>query len=190
MSIFKSTRNTRPLLEGSLRYIRSDLPTEVSEEEREWLIAKGITTVLDLRTWEEQERERCPLMDDGRFSYCTLAVSGGDRLPATPDEVSVSYIAMVDEDFRDIIDLLLTAKTGVLYFCRAGKDRTGVVSAVLLHRLGMPASYIVDDYMKSRSNLEDLLREYARKNPAVNIDVITPKRRYMEEFLAWYIANA
>ncbi|MBO7292953.1 MAG: tyrosine-protein phosphatase, partial [Clostridia bacterium] len=66
----------------------------------------------------------------------------------------------------------------------------GVVSAVLLHRLGMPTSYIVDDYMKSRSNLEDLLREYARKNPAVNIDVITPKRRYMEEFLAWYIANA
>ena len=138
---------------------------------------------------EEQEREGCPLRDDGRFSYHTLAVTGGDRLPATPDEVSASYIAMVDEKFHDMIDLLLTAKTGVLYFCRAGKDRTGVVSAVLLHSLGLPTSYIVEDYMRSRENLEPALREYARDNPSVDLRVITPERRYIEEFLAWYTAK-
>lgn len=186
--IFKSTRNTRPLLPGSLRYIRSDLPTEVTEEEREWLLANGITTVLDLRTPEEQGRERCPLMDDGRFSYHTRTVTGGDRLPATPDEVSLSYIGMVDEGMRAIIDLLLTAKTGALYFCRAGKDRTGVVSAILLHKLGFPTSYIVEDYMRSRENWEPLLREYAKQDPGIDLRVILPERQYIEELLSWYAA--
>ena len=125
MPIFKSTRNTRPLLPGSLRYIRSDLPTEVTEEEREWLLANGITTVLDLRTPEEQGREPCPLMDDGRFSYHTRTVTGGDRLPATPDEVSLSYIGMVDEEMRGIIDLLLTAKTGLCISAVPGRTGRG-----------------------------------------------------------------
>ncbi|MBO7293307.1 MAG: tyrosine-protein phosphatase, partial [Clostridia bacterium] len=105
------------------------------------------------------------------------------RLPASPDEVSASYIAMVDETLRDIVGLLLTAKTGVLYFCRAGKDRTGVVSALLLRRLGMPRDYIVRDYMESGSNLAPLLLEYARQSPDVDLEVITPKRRYIADFL-------
>lgn len=29
--IFKSTLNTRPILENSLRFIRSDVPTQISE---------------------------------------------------------------------------------------------------------------------------------------------------------------
>ena len=34
MQIFQSTRNTRGIIEGSFRFIRSDVPTQVSEEEK------------------------------------------------------------------------------------------------------------------------------------------------------------
>jgi protein tyrosine/serine phosphatase len=86
-----------------------------------------------------------------------------------------------------MIEFLLNEKSNVLYFCNAGKDRTGVVSAVLLYKLGMSPEYIVNDYLETKFNLETILNEFARRNPTMDIDVITPHKRYIEEFLKWYI---
>ena len=94
---------------------------------------------------------------------------------------------MVDAKFDAMIEFLLNEKSNVLYFCNAGKDRTGVVSAVLLYKLGMSPEYIVNDYLKTKFNLETLLNEFARQNPTIDIDIITPHKRYIEEFLKWYI---
>lgn len=187
--VFKSTLNTRAVLDGSLRYIRSDVPTAVTAEEAEWLLSNGITTVIDLRSDCEREKKPCPLMADARFSYRCLPITGGDRVPACPQDVPVSYIGMADERLDEILSLLLGAKTGVLYFCNAGKDRTGVVTAALLHRLGVGREAIVADYMKSKDNLSAVLTAYAAQNPAVDIEVITPHREYIEKFLDWYCAQ-
>ena len=159
LPIFRSTKNTRPVLRDSLQYIRSDVPTEVSESEKEWLLAHGIRAVIDLRTEKERQNKPCPLADDARFSYTAVPLAGGDAVPQSPADVPSSYIGMVDEIFEELIEFLLTARTGVLYFCNAGKDRTGVVSAALLHRLGRPLSYIVGDYMLSKTNLETVLAD-------------------------------
>ena len=47
MRIFESTKNTRTIIEGDLRYIRSDVPTYLSKKERQWLI-DIIVKLLDL----------------------------------------------------------------------------------------------------------------------------------------------
>lgn len=39
--------------------------------------------------------------------------------------------------------------------------------------------------MKSLENLKEMLDTYAKQFPDVNIAVITPQKRYMEEFLEW-----
>ena len=187
MHIFQSTRNTRPIIENSFRYIRSDVPTEITEEEKDWLLTNNVTTIVDLRTKEERVRKHCPLIDDNRFSYYVFSVAGGDKVPSSTDDVSKSYTAMVDAQFDAMIEFLLNTKSNVLYFCNAGKDRTGVVSAVLLYKMGMSSEYIVNDYMKTKFNLEALLNECARQNPTIDIDIITPHKRYIEEFLKWYI---
>mgnify|MGYP002516858537 CR=1 FL=1 len=187
MNIFQSTRNTRPIIENSFRYIRSDVPTKITENEKNWLLSNNITTIVDLRTDDERARKQCPLIEDDRFSYHTFSVTGGDKVPPSTDGVSKSYIAMVDAQFEEMIEFLLNSKSNVLYFCNAGKDRTGVVSAVLLYKLGMSSEYIVNDYLKSKFNLETLLNEFARQNPAIDIEVITPHKRYIEEFLKWYV---
>ena len=186
MHFFQSTRNTRPIIENSFRYIRSDVPTKITETEKDWLLSNNVTTIVDLRTDDERVRKQCPLIDDGRFSYYVCSIAGGDKVPPGTDDVSKSYIAMVDTQFDAMIEFLLNAKSNVLYFCNAGKDRTGVVSAVLLYKLGMSSEYIVNDYLKTKFNLEALLNEFARQNPAIDIDVIIPHKRYIEEFLKWY----
>ncbi len=183
MSIFAATRNTRPLLPDSWRFLRSDVPTSVSEAERIWLIARNILTVVDLRTAPEQAAKPCPLAADPRFTYLHLPVTGGDALPASPACVSASYLAMADAQMARIIDAIWHAGTNVLYFCNAGKDRTGVVSAILLDRLGYSDEAIVVDYMLSRENLLSALEAFAKSRPDVNLDVITPHESYIRGFL-------
>ncbi len=185
--IFKSTLNTRTILKDSLRFIRSDVPTVLAEEEKLWLIENNITTIIDLRTEKERTRKVCPLENDVRFDYYCMPVTGGDIVPKSVNDVSKSYINMVDENLYRTINLILNSKSNVLYFCNAGKDRTGVVSAILLHKSGESVDCIVDDYMKSKENLKNALNAFANQNPEIDINVVTPNERYIKEFLDWFI---
>ena len=185
--IFKSTLNTRTILKDSLRFIRSDVPTVLAEEEKLWLIENNITTIIDLRTDKERLRKVCPLENDVRFDYYCMPVTGGDIVPKSVNDVSKSYINMVDENLYRTINLILNSKSNVLYFCNAGKDRTGVVSAILLYKSGKTIDYILDDYMKSKENLKDVLISFASQNPEIDINVITPNECYIKQFLEWFI---
>ena len=69
----------------------------------------------------------------------------------------------------------MNTKSNVLYFCHAGKDRTGVVSAVILKRLGVDDQTIIDDYMKTKDNLMDVLTQYVMEHPEVDINTIIPR---------------
>lgn len=184
--IFEYTLNTRPILEDNLKFIRSDVPNQISEQEKEWLISKNITSIIDLRTEDERTKKECPLEKDERFQYYCMPVTGGNVVPQSVDDVSKSYINMVDEQMYKIVDCAWSSKSNVLYFCNAGKDRTGVVSAILLYKAGMNLEYIIDDYMKSKMNIKNMLESYAKQFPEVNIEVITPHERYIKEFMEWF----
>ena len=49
----------------------------------------------------------------------------------------------------------------------------------------MSREYIIADFMKTASNPEAYLAQFAGERPGIRLDVITPHERYMEEFLAW-----
>ncbi len=85
-----------------------------------------------------------------------------------------------------IVSTIMNADTNVLYFCNAGKDRTGVVSAIILSKLGYDKEYIINDYLLSGENLKEDLLSFAREHTEIDINVITPKREYIETFLEWY----
>ncbi|MEG0550888.1 MAG: tyrosine-protein phosphatase [Vagococcus sp.] len=182
-SLLESTKNTRPLLKNSLKLIRSDVPSNLSEREIQWLLDNKITTIIDLRQEDEIREKRCVLEKNSKFAYYNLPVRGGSEIPDSPNDVPKSYINMVDEVMWKIIELVENATTNVLYFCNAGKDRTGVVSAILLLRMNIDKKEIIDDYFKSGIYLEKMLKEYVEMNPSVDLEVITPKEIYMETFL-------
>lgn len=83
-----------------------------------------------------------------------------------------------------ILDTILNAPSNVIYFCTAGKDRTGVVSALLLRRLGVSEDVIVEDYMKSKKNLLDMLTAYVKNHPEVDIDIIIPHEENIRKVLS------
>ena len=188
-SLLNSTMNTRPILSDSLKYIRSDIPHKITDTEIQWLIENNIITIVDLREESERLQKKCPLIDNSSFNYLCMPVTGGNAIPKSTNDVSKSYIKMADGNMDKIIEAILSAETNVMYFCNAGKDRTGVVSAILLHRLGYDREYIISDYMQSAENLREVLEAFSVQRPEVK-DIITPNRSYMGEFLNWLYNKA
>lgn len=182
-SLLSATHNTRKILSDSFKFIRSDVPAVLSDTDIKWLADNNILTIVDLRESSERKHKPCPLENIEGFKYICMPVTGGNKIPQSPELVHVSYLDMADKQLVKIIEYLESVENNVLYFCNAGKDRTGVVSAILLSRLGYSREYIIEDYMKSALNLKDVLKEFAKSNEDVDINIITPQRIYMEKFL-------
>ncbi|MCM1027135.1 MAG: tyrosine-protein phosphatase [Roseburia sp.] len=80
-SLLKSTRNTRALPIGTMHYIRSDVPLNLTDEEIQWLLDNKITTLVDLRSDEEVSKQPCGLAVKEGFQYYHLPVTGGGGTP-------------------------------------------------------------------------------------------------------------
>jgi protein-tyrosine phosphatase len=68
------------------------------------------------------------------------------------------YRAMVTDkamrtQFARTFKLIETSKKPVLYHCTAGKDRTGVMTAILLTTLGVSKQNVYGDYLRSNAEL-------------------------------------
>lgn len=117
-SLLQSTRNTRALPTGALRYIRSDAPVDLTEKEVDWLLEHQITTLVDLRSDEEKRRKPCRLETRGGFRYVHLPVTGGDTIPTSLEHLDIVYRQMVDGQMERILDTILNAKSNVMFFAR------------------------------------------------------------------------
>ena len=185
-SLFKSTFNARWLPTGDHRFIRTSCPLNITDEEIQFLKDNNVLTVVDLREEKEYLKRPCPLEHIEGFKYLHLPVSGGDVYPVTYEETIEAYKTMVDQNMINTVDTIMSSNTGVIYFCAAGKDRTGVVSAIILRRLGYDDDYIINDYMISKISLMAYLNELKKKDPTKPIKSIIPNSDYILTALKKY----
>ena len=172
-SLLKSTMNTR-FLPGQTKYIRTDLPYKLTKDEIDFLYENNFTTVIDLRTTDEFKSDGSILEQDKRFTVYNMPITLKNLFPMTFDELKQEYIDMVDKNLSMILDFMMSAKTNVIYYCWTGKDRTGVISAMLLKRLGYDKNTIIADYMESMANEYDFLVEHNRLHPDRPMEVLLP----------------
>ena len=142
----------------------------------------GITTVVDLRSKEEIERKPDPLAQEPGIRYLHCPLAGDGRVPA-PDEVPLSYMEMADGtgQMAGALRAIAEAPQAVLFHCTAGKDRTGVVTALLLWLAGVSEEDILADYIVSGPYLQQMLRAYCEAHPGAV--VCPPQSAYMSSFL-------
>ncbi len=182
-SILQTTLNTRALPTGDFRYVRSDYPGKLTDEEVRWLFQNGITTIVDLREEKEYVSRPCRLEKEEGFSYYHLPVTGGGDTPDSSEAVVRTYLGMLDDQMERIISTIMNAESNVMYFCGAGKDRTGVVSAIILKKLGYSDRVIIDDYMETKENLMEFLVAYVKEHPQVEINIIIPNKENIRRVL-------
>jgi protein tyrosine/serine phosphatase len=141
------------------RLYRSDSLHRMTSAECAQLCALGVRTVLDLRRPYEIERDGRIRETEG-LAYFNLHPVHREWNPARYDPaggparfLADRYLDMADEGAAGLGEALrLIADPGhapVVMHCFAGKDRTGVLAALILSLLGVPDPHIATDYALS-----------------------------------------
>ena len=138
-------------------FLRADSLHQLTPASQAALIEYGVRTVIDLRG--TGELEVAPNVFAGRpevaYRHQNMLGDNYDApyFPETGDPADrfvVSYTGMLDSrqpQIRDTLATLADPGTGAaMYHCAGGKDRTGIVSALLLAIAGVPAATIAEDY--------------------------------------------
>jgi protein-tyrosine phosphatase len=118
-------------------------------------------TVIDLRTRPELLGPH-PLADVAAVHLIPLGATLAPALATaqTDDpDLSFAYRHLVRDAAAEIANIVTLVATGpgpVLVHCTAGKDRTGIVIAVLLRAIGVRRADILTDYLRTEANLPRL----------------------------------
>lgn len=170
-----------PVAGGHLRTglaIRTDDLAYVTEEVAAALVAENLTAIIDLRSpLEVTATGRGPLAQfPVAYHHLPLIanvgarMSEGDRVPSGGfghDAMGAMYVRMVETAAPQLVSALnIIAHTpgATAFHCAAGRDRTGVLAAMLLLVLGAEDDDIVTDYARTGANMPAIM---ARTQPVM-----------------------
>lgn len=155
------------------RLLRSASLHLIGPDEQQELLDRGLRHVIDLRHDHELENAPNVFNGSGDVNYRNVSLFAG----LAPERVPIGAIPTLAEMYIEILDhsgdLIVRAvepfSTGetTLVHCTAGKDRTGIIVALLLDLVGVDRETIVHDYALTDVYLEplrDSFREFARNN--------------------------
>ncbi len=147
------------------KLFRADSLDLLTEADLRRLERLGLRTACDLRHPTEADRYPSRFRGHARVAYYHIAVS----LPPADDPVvpklgaaryRLLYPFILDHGaptFRALFERLADPESYPLVFhCTAGKDRTGVVAAVLLLAAGVDRDTALADYLETRRHIEEL----------------------------------
>jgi hypothetical protein len=156
------------------RLFRSDTLHELTAADLDVLRTVGLAQVIDLRTVAEVERTGRGLLAAEPVRYLHLSVTqveGGETVAAPTEyqaELAQRYLWYLDVGRSTLAETLTTlgdpANYPLVFHCAAGKDRTGVVAALVLDILGVAQDVIVEDYALTGARMP-LIMDRLRRDP-------------------------
>jgi protein-tyrosine phosphatase len=147
--------------------VRADSVRRLSEAGWAQLADYGIGTIVDLRFHDELEADppievpvdvvHVPVLPDPASSHWDEIQAISEAAPDGAAATTAVYLELLNRfshGFALAVSAVARARDGgVLVHCMAGKDRTGLVSALLLRLAGVPVADVAADYAVSERNL-------------------------------------
>jgi hypothetical protein len=156
------------------RLFRSDGLHRLTGPDMDVLRSIGLSTVIDLRTPGELEQTGRGLLEEEaiRFHHLAVVQRGGGEAVGAPapagDDLAERYLWYLETGRSALVEALrLVAQSSnlpLVFHCTAGKDRTGVLAALVLDILGVERDVIVADYLITADRLE-LIMGRVRSDP-------------------------
>ena len=146
--------------------VRADSVRQLTDDGWRALVDYGVRTLVDLRS--DRERADDPPGDipvdvvhvDVLVENEEVAAEVEERSAAAPDgatatrDVYMVFLERYPENFaRAVVEVANAPEGGVLVHCVGGKDRTGLVVAMLLRLAGVSADAVAVDYALSEERL-------------------------------------
>lgn len=144
---------------------RSDALHHLSAAAADRLVDElAVGHIVDLRSTSELEADGRGALSQRTATFHHVPLFDGDTSEgrAQAEEITLAdrYFLMAEyarEPIARVIDTLAGSDAPAVYHCAAGKDRTGVISAILLGLLGVPDDLIVLDYAASQEQLDAII---------------------------------
>ncbi len=169
----------------AMAFVRTADLSRLTAADRDRLAAAGVKLDIDLRTGDELQQSPDVLANDARFDYQRISLMGTEKMDlqkmmtSFPDSLGAAYVQWLGSNqpqFRDVFQRIAAQQDGaVLYHCTAGKDRTGIISGILLDLAGVPRADIVHNYAISAHYLEG-----QPKDSAMNVQMMALIKQHPE----------
>ena len=131
----------------------------------------GIGAIVDLRSTGEIGVDGRGRLQDRSPRYYHVPLFDGALIEeadlAKKNTLADRYFLMVEHakgPIAQVLTALLEVSTPAVYHCAAGKDRTGVISAILLGLLGVRDEIIAADYAATQENLDAIVDRLAESD--------------------------
>lgn len=192
-SLLETTLNTRELggyqtEDGKCTccnmLLRSDGQKHLNERDIAFLLERKITTIIDMRDKKAAKKVPSPFIGMPQFCYYNVPVEEGSGVPESVDEVPASYMKIAGAaNIHQVFLHIAHAPDGVLFHCAAGKDRTGVVSAILLLLAKVREEEIIKNYMLTKQYNRKRFALLRKNYPDIDINIVIPQEKNMMRFL-------
>lgn len=192
-----------PCLDGGVTkwntFLRGDDLAHLDQEEIQFLMDYGVKTVIDLRSASELRQYPDPFSQVEQVSYHNIPLMTGDIADATKivaenpsDFIGEFYLALVRQEpslIKIVLDTIAEAGPGgVLFHCTVGKDRTGIIAAMLLGIAGVATADIVSNYEVTHTynSFNPVLKEGNRLFPK---EVMFSKAEYLQHTIDYIVEH-
>lgn len=145
-----------------------------SPEDLDRLRALGVRTVIDLRyPWEIAAKGRVAEFEGLEYHNLSIEHRPYDQAEIDPELDPWRYLAdrfaEVAEDgvkeIRQTLDVITAAEAPVVFHCASGKDRTGLIAALLLTLLGVGEDDIAADFALTELATAHLVADWHAAHP-------------------------
>lgn len=146
---------------------RSDMPQGMDDADRAVLAQAGLRTVIDLRTAAQVRAQPSEFSTLAGVRYWNCPFAHGNRDPAHAEEMPDITMEMLDDraNVARVMRLILQSPGPTLFHCVAGKDRTGIVAALLLREAGVSQADVIADYAMSYAYVMPMVRALRMQPP-------------------------
>ncbi len=167
------------------QFVRSEDLSKVSKKDIESLKKYGVKTIIDLRGEAEIIKSPNPLKNNDDFNYFNVSLIDEDASNILTFDFSkygddilgnlyVDILENKQKEIKKIFNIISENTEGaILYHCTAGKDRTGVLTMLLLGLVHVYKADIVNDY--SLTNYYLCQNPHFQKNINLLKDETKPK---------------
>jgi protein tyrosine/serine phosphatase len=151
---------------------------------REAMVAHGIRTVIDLRSQEEVDETPSPFREGLAYRHAPFAAARTMGLHRAAADGTMSdelrRLAVPGGGLAAAVSAIAESEPGMVIHCLAGRDRTGIVVAVVLSAIGVPDEDIVADYVASDAELASDYVRFLAENPdrTAEVDAAIERRSW------------
>ncbi|MFF2008348.1 tyrosine-protein phosphatase [Streptomyces sp. NPDC058195] len=163
----------RPVRQGVL--YRSDSLGKLRNGDWDRFLALGIGTVIDLRyDWEIAAKGKVPDAPGLRYHNLSIEHRPYNQAALGPEVETGRFLAdryaEVAQDgvaeIRRALEVIAAEDSGpVVFHCASGKDRTGLIAALVLSLIGVSEDDIVTDFALTGRATERLLADWRAEHP-------------------------